>query len=100
MSKPTAKALPSLLQAQSLLCALAGLGLGQVVLAIAAHHAHSLIGFGYALLFVLSGGASVALYLKHLHLERRPRGEAAPMNAWLLMLGVGVLSSLQLGGLG
>lgn len=72
----------------------AGLMLGQIVLALAAHHARSVEGLGFALVFLVAGGASVACFLMHRHQQRRPREEAAPLRAWLVALALGVLGSI------
>ncbi|MDH0865758.1 hypothetical protein [Mitsuaria sp. GD03876] len=72
----------------------AGLMLGQIVLALAAHHGRSVEGLGFALVFLLAGGASVTCFLAHRHQQRRPRNEPAPMRLWLAALALGVLASI------
>ena len=98
MSKP---ALPAVTRVpnQLLACAASGLLLGQVVLGLATQHDGALVGLVCALIFVLAGGASVLLVLRHLHTEQQPGGTPAPTRAWLLALGAGVLASIHLGSL-
>jgi hypothetical protein len=97
MRTPSAKPLPAFTAYQRLLCLATGGVLGQMVMGIAARHNGSALGLSYALVLVLSGAASLALLLKHLHLERQPRGKPAPMQTWLLMLSSGVLGSIYAG---
>jgi hypothetical protein len=73
---------------------IAGLMLGQVVLALAIHHGRTVEGLGFALVFLLAGAASVACFLGHRHQQRRPRTEPAPMQLWLAALAGGVLLSM------
>ena len=97
MSKPTAKSLLPLISNKSLACTASGLVMGQMVMAISAHHNGSIVGLVLALVFVLSGGASVALFLNHRHAEQRPRTEPAPIQAWLLTLGAALMLSVWYG---
>lgn len=76
----------------------AGLMLGQVVLALALHHGRSVEGLGFALVFLVAGGAAVACFLGHRHQQRRPRTEPAPMQLWVAALAAGVLLSMGLAG--
>ncbi|WP_423600420.1 hypothetical protein [Roseateles sp. MS654] len=76
----------------------AGLMLGQIVLALALHHGRSVEGLGFALVFLVAGGASVACFLMHRHQQRRPRQEPAPLRLWLAALALGVLASLYAAG--
>lgn len=94
MSKTTATASLS----STATCGLAGLMLGQIVLALAVHHERTVEGLGFALVFLLAGGASVACALAHRHQQRHPRGARAPMGTWLVALAAGVLASLQFAG--
>lgn len=77
---------------------LAGLMLGQGVLALALHHGRSVEGLGFALVFLMAGGAAVACFLAHLHQQRRPRAEPAPLRLWLVALALGVLASITVAG--
>lgn len=99
MRPSSAKPLPAFIAYQQLLCLATGGVLGQMVMGIATRHNGSALGLSYALVLVLSGAASLALLLKHLHIERQPRGRSAPapMQAWLLLLGAGVLGSIYFG---
>ena len=72
----------------------AGLMLGQIVLALALHHNRSVEGLGFAIVFLLAGGAAVACFLTHRHQQRRPRQEPAPLRLWLIALAGGVLASM------
>ncbi|ANH67534.1 hypothetical protein ABE85_08065 [Mitsuaria sp. 7] len=72
--------------------------LGQIVLALALHHGRSVEGLGYALVFLLAGGASVACLLAHRHQQRRPRNEPAPLRLWVAALALGVFASLVAAG--
>ncbi len=72
----------------------AGLMLGQVVLAMAIHHGRSVEGLGFALVFLVAGAAAVACFLGHRHQQRRPRTEPAPMRLWIAALAAGVLLSM------
>ena len=99
MRTPSTKPLPAFIAYQQLLCLATGGVLGQMVMGISTRHNGSALGLSYALVLVLAGAASLALLLKHLHIERQPRGKPtpAPMQAWLLMLGSGVLGSIYAG---
>jgi drug/metabolite transporter (DMT)-like permease len=99
MSKPPATAVLPRVSHQVLACAGIGLLLGQMVMGIAARHEGSIAGLSCALIFLLSASASVALFLKHQHVEKRPRGETAPMRDWIATLGAGVLASIYYGAL-
>jgi|GEM_PF-1396801 len=82
-------------------CGLAGLMLGQVVLALAIHHGRTVEGLGFALVFLMAGGASVACFLGHRHQQKRPKTEPAPLRLWIAALAVGVMMSMwQAGALG
>ncbi|WAC71354.1 hypothetical protein OU995_17385 [Roseateles sp. SL47] len=98
MSKPSSA---SAVLSSTAVSGLAGLMLGQVVLALALHHGRSVEGLGVALVFLLAGAASVACFLGHRHQQQRPRTEPAPMRVWIAALGAGVLLSMwQSGALG
>ena len=73
---------------------IAGLMLGQVVLALAMHHGRSVEGQGFALVFLLAGGAAVACFLAHRHQQRRPKTEPAPLRLWIAALAAAVLASI------
>ncbi|WP_067064601.1 hypothetical protein [Roseateles chitosanitabidus] len=95
MSKPVRTAASAALSSTAI-SGVAGLMLGQIVLALAVHHGRTIEGLGYALVFLLAGGASVACFLAHRHQQRRPREEPAPMRAWLVALALGVVASIAL----
>jgi len=95
MSKPPVSSV--LMSQKSAICAGTGLLMGQIVMGISAFHNGSIVGLTLALVFVLSGGASLALFLNHLHAERRPRTEPAPIQAWLLTLGAALIASIWFG---
>ncbi|UXH80571.1 hypothetical protein [Roseateles amylovorans] len=80
------------------LSGVAGLMLGQVVLALALHHGRSIEGLGFAVVFLLAGAASVACFLTHRHQAQRPRDEPAPVSVWLIALALGVIASLWIAG--
>lgn len=72
-----------------------GLLMGQVVMGLSAQHQGSLVGLGFALVFLLSGSASLVLWLLERH--RRERVQQAPrVHRWLLMLSAGLLASIYL----
>lgn len=77
---------------------MAGLMLGQIVLALALHHERSVEGLGFAVVFLLAGGASVACLLAHRHQAQRPRDEPAPLRTWVVTLALGVLASIVAAG--
>lgn len=93
MNKPARTAASAALSSTAV-SGVAGLMLGQIVLALAVHHGRSVEGLGFALVFLLAGGASVACFLAHRHQQRRPREEPAPMRAWLIALALGVMASI------
>lgn len=95
MSKSSASRFP--VSPKSLACAATGLLMGQMVMGIAAFHDGSIVGLALALVFVLSGGASLALFLNHHHVTQRPRTEPAPIQAWLLTLGAAMIASFWFG---
>jgi hypothetical protein len=97
MSKSPSKSLLPLLSNKSLACLTSGLVMGQMVMGISAHHNGSIVGLALALVFVLSGGASIALFLNHRHAVERPRTEPAPIQAWLLTLGAAMILSIWYG---
>jgi threonine/homoserine/homoserine lactone efflux protein len=72
-----------------------GLLMGQVVMGLSAQHQGSLVGLGFALVFLLSGSASLVLWLLERH--RRERVQRAPtVHRWLLMLSAGLMASICL----
>lgn len=95
MSKPPVSTV--LMSQKNAVCAASGLLMGQIVMGISAFHNGSIVGLTLALVFVLSGGASLALFLNHLHVERRPRTEPAPIQAWLLTIGAAMIASIWYG---
>ncbi|WP_141100695.1 hypothetical protein [Roseateles aquatilis] len=97
MTKPARAAVSTTLSSTAT-SGLAGLMLGQGVLALAVHHGRSVEGLGFALVFLLAGAASVACFLLHRHRQHRPRDEPAPMRAWLVALALGVLGSIYWAG--
>lgn len=97
MSK-TPSGVPSVFLSSTALSGVAGLMLGQVVLALALHHERSVEGLGFAMVFLLAGGAAVACFLGHRHQARHPRGVPAPMKLWVGALAVGVLASIYAAG--
>lgn len=97
MSKPSARSVVPYLSNKMLACAFVGGLMGQMVMGISAHHDGSIVGLALALVFVLSGGASMALFLNHRHVERRPRTEPAPIQQWLLTLSAAMMVSIWYG---
>jgi len=97
MRTPSVKPLPAFIAYQQLLCLATGGLLGQMVMGIATRHNGSALGLSYALVLLVSGAASLALLLKHLHIERHARSKPAPMQAWMLLLSAGVLGSFYAG---
>jgi len=95
MSKSSAT--PFAVSPKTLACAATGLLMGQMVMGISAFHNGSIVGLTLALVFVLSGGASLALFLNHRHVMQRPRTEPAPIQAWLLTLGAAMIASIWFG---
>ena len=95
MSKSSASPFP--VSPKSLACAATGLLMGQMVMGIAAFHNGSIIGLTLAMVFVLSGGASLAMFLNHRHVTQRPRTEPAPIQGWLLTLGAAMIASIWYG---
>ena len=89
---------PSVLMSQkNVACAVTGLLMGQIVMGIAAMHEDGVFGLTLALVFVLSGSASLVLFLSHLHAEQRPRTEPAPFRFWMLTIGATLVGSISLG---
>ncbi|SEL66062.1 hypothetical protein SAMN05216359_11346 [Roseateles sp. YR242] len=76
------------------ICGVAGLMLGQVVLALSIHHGRSVEGLGFALVFLLAGAGAVACFLGHRHQQNRPKDEPAPLRIWIATLAVGVMLSM------
>ncbi len=93
MSQPSRTATSAALSSTAV-SGLAGLMLGQIVLALALHHGRSVEGLGYALVFLLAGGASVSFFLAHRHQQRRPRDEPAPLRLWVGALALGAFASM------
>ncbi|MFX1682824.1 hypothetical protein PV762_26720 [Mitsuaria sp. CC2] len=91
--QPTRSAASAALSATAV-SGVAGLMLGQIVLALALHHGRSVEGLGYALVFLLAGGAAVACLLTHRHQQRRPRDEPAPWRLWVGALALGAFASM------
>lgn len=97
MNKSPAKSILPLVSNDTLSCTAAGLLMGQMVMGIAAHHDGSIAGMVLSLVFVLCGGASIALFMSHRHVESRPRTERPPVQAWLLTLGGAFIASIWVG---
>lgn len=95
MHKPTRTAASAALSSTAI-SGVAGLMLGQVVLALAIHHGRSVEGLGFALVFLLAGAGAVACLLAHRHQQRRPREEPAPIRAWLIAIALGAVASISL----
>lgn len=99
MSKPPAQTLPQLSPRTVLAAGLAGLLLGRIVMGLSVRHEGSAGGLLVALVFLVSGAASVTLFLNHLHQQRRGPDVPAPTQAWLLTLAAGVLAAIHFDGL-
>jgi hypothetical protein len=95
MTKPPVSTV--LMSQKNAACAGTGLLMGQIVMGISAFHNGSIVGLTLALVFVLAGGASLALFLSHLHVERHARTVPAPVQAWLLTLGSAFIASIWFG---
>lgn len=95
MNKPTARALPASSPASLLSAGIAGLLLGRIVMGLCARHEGSVGGLLVALVFLVSGAASVTLFLHHLHQQRRGREVPAPTQTWLVTLAAGVLAAVH-----
>lgn len=96
--RPSSRTAASAALSSTAVSGAAGLMLGQIVLALALHHGRSVEGLGYALVFLLAGGASVACFLAHRHQQRRPRSEPAPLRLWVGALALGVFASMVVAG--
>jgi len=97
MRKILAQSVAPLLSSGMFICAVVGGVMGQLVMGISVHHDGSYLGLAIALVFVLSAGASVTLFLNHRHVEQRPRTEPAPIQRWLLTLGTAMIASIWYG---
>jgi len=97
MRKTFARSVAPYLSNGMLICAVVGGLMGQLVMGISVRHDGSILGLAIALVFVLSGGASLTLFLNHRHVERRPRTEPAPIQRWLLTLGAAMIVSIWCG---
>lgn len=75
--------------------AFAGLLMGQVVMGLSLQHQGSLVGLGFALVFLFSGSASLVLWMVERQRLQRPVRPPA-VHRWLLMLSVGLLASIYL----
>lgn len=73
--------------------AFAGVLMGQVIMGLSLQHQGSLVGLGFALVFLLSGSASLVLWLlDRCRLQRPVR--RPDVHRWLLMLSIGLLASI------
>ena len=87
--------LPSPTSQPLLTSSVVGLLMGQVVMGLSAQHQGSLVGLGFALVFLFSGSASLVLWLLERH--RRERVQRAPsVYRWLMMLACGLMGSICL----
>jgi len=98
MSKPPAHTLLSLSPRALMAAGIAGLLLGRIVMGLSARHEGSAGGLLVALVVLVSGAASVTLFLHHLHQERRGMDVPAPTQTWLMTLAAGVLAAIHFDG--
>ena len=98
MSKPPAQTLPQPSPLTVLAAGFAGLLLGRIVMGLSVRHEGSAGGLLVALVFLVSGAASVTLFLHHIHQQRRGPDVPAPMQTWLLTLAAGVLAAIHFDG--
>ena len=89
----TSQAAP-LVSKQALVALVSGLMMGQVVAAISIHREGTLLGLVLAVVFVVSGAASLMLALLNWSGLGRGARQAA-VHGWLAALGGGLLLSLQ-----
>lgn len=97
MTKPRAKALAFSPTGSLLASVAAGLVFGRVVMGLAARHHGSTAGLVVSLVFLIAATMSVTLFLVHWHAQHR-RTEPAPIQAWVVALGAGLLASMHLDG--
>jgi len=90
---PTPAATP-LVSKEALIALMTGLVMGQVVSAIAIHHDRSMLGLVLALVFVLSGSASLMLLMSSWS-QRSGVPRQGLVYGWIAALGGGLLMSLQ-----
>ncbi|MEY4562256.1 MAG: hypothetical protein RLZZ618_1533 [Pseudomonadota bacterium] len=90
---PTPAATP-LVSKEAFIALMTGLVMGQLVSAIAIHHDGSMLGLVLALVFVLSGSASLMLLMCSWP-SRDGVARQGAVYGWLAALGGGLLMSLQ-----
>jgi hypothetical protein len=95
VSKPPAQTLSPLSPRAMMASALAGLLLGRMVMGLSVRHEGSAGGLLVALVCLVSGAASVTLFLHHLHQQRRGPDVPAPTQTWLMTLAAGVLAAIH-----
>lgn len=87
--------LPSPTSQPLLTSVVTGLLMGQVVMGLSSQHQGSLVGLGFALVFLFSGSASLVLWLLDRH-RRAQSPRPASVHGWLMMLSLGLLTSICL----
>ena len=75
-------------------CIATGFLLAQAVLAMAERHQHRFQGFGFAAVCVLAAGAALVSFLHLLHVKRGGSPQSAPVNTWLIFLGLAFVMSV------
>lgn len=95
MSKPPAQPLTPTAPLPMLAAGIAGLLLGRIVMGLSVRHEGSAGGLLVALVCLVSGAASVTLFLHHLHQQRRGPDVPAPTVTWLMTLAAGVLAAIH-----
>jgi hypothetical protein len=98
VSKPPAQTLTPLSPRAVMASAIAGLLLGRIVMGLSVRHEGSAGGLVVALVFLVSGAASVTLFLNHMHQQRRGSDVPAPTVTWLMTLAAGVLAAIHFDG--
>lgn len=83
----------------SLMAMGAGALIGIVVMHMAAQRGESGLSLAMAVLFVLSGSASVVLGMLSRPHRLKPAQRRGEIKGWLLSLGLGVLGAVQVGAL-
>jgi hypothetical protein len=98
VSKTPAQTLTPLSPRAVMASAIAGLLLGRIVMGLSVRHEGSAGGLVVALVFLVSGAASVTLFLNHVHQRRRGPGVPAPTVTWLMTMAAGVLAAIHFDG--